>query len=271
MDKFKRLFSRMSPSIIGMVHLGALPGSPMYRGSVAQIVENACSEAEIYKNAGVHSVMLENMNDVPYIQARAQGPEVVASMTRVATEVRSLIPPEIPLGIQVLAGANKEAIAIAHSCGFNFVRAEGFVFSHIGDEGFFDACAGELLRYRRGLGADDVLVFTDIKKKHSSHQITADLDIKEVAKAAEFFISDGVIITGSSTGNPADPKEVREVKSSLNIPVLVGSGVTAENVDQFKMADALIVGSYFKEGGLWSNALSQDKILRFMDKVNSLR
>ena len=29
-----------------------------------------------------------------------------------------------------------------------------------------DACAGELLRYRRAVGAENILVFTDIKKKH---------------------------------------------------------------------------------------------------------
>ena len=47
-----------------------------------------------------------------------------------------------------------------------FIRAEGFVFSHVADEGWIDACAGELLRYRRNIGADKILVFTDVKKKH---------------------------------------------------------------------------------------------------------
>ena len=46
------------------------------------------------------------------------------------------------------------------------MRAEGFVFSHVGDEGWMDSCAGDLLRYRRIIAADNVLVFTDIKKKH---------------------------------------------------------------------------------------------------------
>jgi len=50
--------------------------------------------------------------------------------------------------------------------GLNFIRAEGFVFAHIGDEGWTDACAGPLLRYRRSIDASDILVFTDIKKKH---------------------------------------------------------------------------------------------------------
>jgi predicted TIM-barrel enzyme len=82
----------------------------------------------------------------------------------------------------------------------HFVRVEGFVFAHVADEGIIDGCAGEILRYRRQIGADDVLVLTDVKKKHSSHALTADMDIAETARAAEFFLSDGVIVTGLATG-----------------------------------------------------------------------
>lgn len=64
-------------------------------------------------------------------------------------------------------GANKEALAVAMASGAQFIRAEGFVFSHVADEGWMDSCAAELLRYRRAIGAEDILVFTDIKKKHS--------------------------------------------------------------------------------------------------------
>ncbi|CAB0012632.1 unnamed protein product [Nesidiocoris tenuis] len=250
MNRFLNVFTRSKPAIVGMIHVGALPGSPRYEGSVDALVDSACREAEIYLNAGLDSVMLENMHDVPYVQPRNQGPEVVAALTKIASAVKSVLPQNLPVGIQVLAGANKEALAVGYACGLDFTRAEGFVFSHIGDEGTFDACAGELLRYRRNLGAQDILVLTDIKKKHSSHAITADLDVNEVAKAAEFFLSDGVIITGTATGDPPNAQQVKDVKKSVSIPVLVGSGVTTENVGDFMTADALIVGSHFKSEGL---------------------
>lgn len=66
----------------------------------------------------------------------------------------------------LIAGANKEALAVAMATGGSFIRAEGFVFSHVADEGWMDSCAGELLRYRRSIGAEDVAILTDIKKKH---------------------------------------------------------------------------------------------------------
>ena len=56
---------------------------------------------------------------------------------------------------------------MAQASGADFIRAEGYVFSHVADEGWMDSCAGELLRYRKLIGAENVLVFTDIKKKHS--------------------------------------------------------------------------------------------------------
>lgn len=102
----------------------------------------------------------------------------------------------IPLGIQILACGNKQALAVAKACQLQFIRAEGFVFGHVADEGYTDACAGDLLRYRKQIEADNILVFTDLKKKHSSHAITQDVSLLETAKASEFFLTDGIIITG---------------------------------------------------------------------------
>lgn len=140
--------------------------------------------------------MLENMHDLPYVQSDKFGPETVAAMTRLAMEMRQIIPDKTPCGIQVLASGNREALSIAKVCGLQFIRAEGYVFSHIADEGFTNACAGELLRYRKSIQADDVLILVDLKKKHSSHSITGDVSLLETAHIAEFFLADGVIVTG---------------------------------------------------------------------------
>lgn len=72
----------------------------------------------------------------------------------------------LPCGVQILAAANKEALAVALASGLQFIRVEGFVFAHVADEGLMNSCAGELLRYRKNIGAEHILVFTDIKKKH---------------------------------------------------------------------------------------------------------
>jgi uncharacterized protein len=243
-------------ALIGVIHLEALPGTPAGRLEVAAIAERAVAEARLYREAGFRGLIIENMHDRPYLR-RSAGPEVVASMTAAGLEVRRAV--DLPLGLQVLAGANRQALAVAHACGASFVRVEGFVFAHVADEGWIDGEAGDLLRYRRAIGADAIRVFADVKKKHSAHAVTADVSLAETAKAAELFLADGVIVTGVRTGTATDPRDVAEVAEAVGIPTLVGSGVTADNVTAFGAADALIVGSSVKRDGLWSNPVDLER------------
>lgn len=256
-------------SIIGMIHVQALPGTPNHKMSLAEISALAVKEAKQYENANLDAIIIENMHDVPYLK-RQVGPEVTAAMTIVAKAIRDAV--SLPLGIQILAGANQEALAVARAADLDFIRAEGFVFGHVADEGYIDSCAGELMRYRKMIGADKVKVFTDIKKKHSSHAITSDVDIVETAHAAEFFLSDGVIITGSSTGKAADVRELDALKDSVSKPILIGSGITADNISKYwPFANAFIVGSHFKEDGYWMNPISDERLTVFMNQVKILR
>ncbi len=160
MKSFKKVFHTSKP-IIGMIHIDALPGTPKYKGSVNKIIENALAEAKIYLDAGIDSIAIENMHDVPYLNKNA-GPEISTLLSIIGYEVKQKT--KLPIGIQILAGANKEALAAANSAGLDFIRAEGFVFGHVADEGIIEADAGELLRYRKSIGADNILIFTDIKK-----------------------------------------------------------------------------------------------------------
>jgi len=243
-------------ALIGVIHVGALPGTPENSQSVAAIAEAAVAEARVYATAGFHGLTIENTHDRPYLKSAA-GPEIGTAMAVIGAEVRRAVP--LPLGVQVLAGANMWAMAVAHACGAGFIRVEGFVFAHVADEGLIESSAGALLRYRRAIGAGGVRVFADIKKKHSAHAITADVDIVETAKAAEFFRADGVVVSGISTGQPADAEEVRAVRGAVSIPTLIGSGITPENIAQYAAADAFIVGSSVKCGGLWSNPLEPER------------
>ena len=260
--RFTQLFGPRPLTVIGMIHVAALPGTPRHRASLADIVAQALAEANIYRDAGIHALMLENMHDIPYVQQ--PGTEVTAAMAVIAREVKRACP-DLPLGVQILAGGNRAALAVALAAGADFIRAEAFVFGHVADEGYMDSCAGDLLRYRKAIGAEQIAIFTDIKKKHSAHAITADVDIVQTAQAAEFFLTDGLILTGATTGAAASVEELRAVAAVAQTPILIGSGITAENLADYQPhADAVIVGSYVKQGGHWANAPDPARIRALM-------
>ncbi len=248
--EFSKIFSQPK-SLIGMIHVQALPGTPKNKLDVAAIASQAVKEARILVEHGMQSIMLENMHDVPYLN-RSVGPEIIAALTRICAEVRAVS--DLPMGLQILAGANQAALSVAQAAELQFIRAEGFVFGHMADEGLLQSDAGELLRFRKQIGADHIQIFTDIKKKHSSHAITSDVSLEDSVEAASFFLSDGVIITGTHTGKPVNNAELKSVYSATHLPVLVGSGVTPDGLSQiFDSADAFIVGSYFKQEEDWKN------------------
>jgi membrane complex biogenesis BtpA family protein len=246
--------------LIAMIHVPALPGTPAYRNNWPAVLKKVQEEAELLTAAGVDVLLLENMHDTPY-SARTVGPEIVSSMTAVALAVKN-IAPHLPCGIQVLAGANQAALAVALAADLQFIRAEGFVFGHLADEGWMNSDAADLLRYRRNIGAEHIAVFTDIKKKHSAHAATADVSLAEMAKAAHFFRADGLIVTGTATGSEAKPEDLAAVKKACpELPLLVGSGISPENVEQYlPYADAFIVGSALKKEGHWANELDTGRV-----------
>ncbi len=156
--------TRFPGPLIGMVHLAALPGSPHASLRVERIARAAAAEAKVLEDAGFDAVLVENMHDLPYLRRRV-GPEVVAAMTACTLCVRAAV--SVPVGVQVLAGANAEALSVAHACGGSFIRAEGFQLAAVADEGLLEeADAGPLLRLRRTIGAERVMVAADILKKH---------------------------------------------------------------------------------------------------------
>jgi len=259
------LFSIPKP-VIGVIHVGALPGTPRGSQTVAELVVSAKEEAKVYKECGVDGVIIENMHDVPYLKA-AVGPEIVAAMTAIGIAVKDEC--ALPVGIQMLAGANIEAMAVAHAAGLDFIRAEGYAYAHVADEGIIEASAAKLLRYRKMIGAGRVQVWADVKKKHSAHAITADVSLGETAETVEFMGADCVIVTGSVTGQAPKVADVQEAKSHCHLPVFLGSGVSERNIEQFyNEADGFIIGTAFKVDSLWSNTIDPARVLQFIHRLH---
>src|SRR6516164_4501587 len=128
-------------SVIGAVHVPPLPGSADFAGNMEGILAQTLIDALTYKEEGVDALIVENMHDVPYLKGYVE-PETVAAMSVLANAVK--YETMLPLGVQLLAGANLEALAVAIASDLDFIRVEGFVFAHVGDEGVHESCAAEL-------------------------------------------------------------------------------------------------------------------------------
>ena len=249
--------------LIGMVHLAALPGSPRSELRVSEIARQAVIEAKLLERLGFDAIMIENMHDLPYLR-RHVGSEIVAAMSACVLSVRAAV--KIPIGLQILAGANQEAMSVAHACGAAFIRAEGFALASVADEGIFDqADAGPHLRHRKMLGAQRVMIAADVLKKHASHAITSDLNAAEQTRTLIFCGADSIIVTGKATGQPVDFEQLGLVKEASRVPVLVGSGARADNASELlEIADGIIVGSDLKRGGRWQNPIDPTRAKAFI-------
>jgi membrane complex biogenesis BtpA family protein len=178
----------------------------------------------------------------------------------------------LPIGINVLANAAHQAIAVAKASGAVFVRVNQWANAYVSNEGLLDGQAGSATRYRSFLHAREVRIFADVHVKHGAHAITADRSIPELARDVEFFDADVVVATGQRTGDSAQPAEIEAISQGCGLPVVIGSGVTPSNVgDILALADGVIVASWLKRDGVWWNEVDRDRVATFMAEANRAR
>jgi hypothetical protein len=253
-------------TVIGMVHLRPLPGSPGFRDAFQDVLEAAMRDAEALVTGGVHALMMENFGDVPFHPGRVP-PHVVASMTAVAVELRKRF--DVPLGINVLRNDGVSAIGIAAAIGASFIRVNVLCGARVADQGILQGIAHDLLRERAMLGAAHVKILADVDVKHSAPLGARELK-DEVEDTVHRGLADAVIVSGAGTGKSTDPEKVKRVKSfAPHTPLLVGSGVTAETIrEHLQFANGFIVGTSFKAGGVATNPVEVERVRELMLRLS---
>src|SRR5687767_4180106 len=248
--------------LAAMIAVLPLPGSPLYDGDDQRVIDQALADLDIYKKAGVDSIIFENDHDLPYIQPPLNK-KAIALMTKICKKARKRF--SGPIGVQMLEAANIESLEIAAEAGLDYIRVEAFVFAHVGGSGVINGSAGRILRRRKELNAEHIKVFADVKKKHGSHSLTIDLDIKDEIMQAELFMADGVIVTSQFTGMNPSKDDLIKAKSVTKLPVLIGSGMSAGNIQEYlPLADGFIVGSNFRKDGKFLEKLEPERLHAFM-------
>lgn len=216
-------------------------------------------DVDAYLEGGMNGLIVENHGDVPFLKPDAIGPETTGFLSVITDRIVRAV--DCPVGINVLANAPIPAIAVACAAGASFIRVNQWANAYVANEGFVEGRAGEALRYRASLQANQIKVFADSHVKHGSHAIVADRSIGELTRDLAFFDADAVIATGHRTGNAATLEEIDEVGSASSLPLLVGSGVTPENIGEILLrVDGVIVASSLKRDGDWWNEVQVERV-----------
>ncbi len=256
---------KLERTLIGMVHLAPLPGSPLWAGSMPDVVEHAVADARALLDNGIHALLIENFGDVPFTAGRVE-PATIAAMAVVAEAVRRATVPA-PFGINVLKSDARAALAIATAVGARFIRVNVHAGTVLADQGIVQTDAYRTLRDRRLLGAD-VRIFADVQGKHAVP--LGPVDVEQHARdLVHRSLADALIVSGRATGEPTAPSDVKRVRDAVpGVPVLVGSGVTPETAGELlSIADALIVGTYVKRGGHVRNPVDPERVRKLVQSA----
>jgi len=263
----KALFGRHKV-VIGMAHLGPLPGSPHFdreRG-IDGLIEAVATEVENLQVGGVDAVMFGNEGDRPYrLEAT---PESLAAMAAIVTAVKPGL--RVPFGVDYLWDPYA-TVALAVATGALFAR-EVFTGVYASDMGLWQPDAGAALRLRAQLGRPDLTLLFNVNAEFAGAMDNR--SIAQRARSAVFSsLADVVCVSGPLTGQPVETSDLRQVKDAVGtVPVLANTGVNIDNVATIlAIADGCVVGTHFKVDGDTWNPVEPERVRRFMDRVEQLR
>ncbi len=267
MNNFRRVFGSGKP-VIAMVHLGALPGAPLFDSDAGLegLVAGARADLLALQAAGFDAVMFGNENDRPY-EFKVDTAST-ATMAYVIGRLRGEI--TVPFGVNVLWDP-MSSVALAAATGASFVR-EIFTGTYASDMGPWTPDAGVALRYRSRVGRGDLAMLYNV-----SAEFAHSLDrrpLPDRARSAVFSsIPDAVLVSGQITGEAAELSDLEGVKRVLpDTPVLANTGVKHATVaDVLRVADGCIVGSALKVDGHTWNAVDPERAKDFMARVRAVR
>lgn len=250
-----------SKTLIGMVHLPPLPGSPGFSGDFDAVMDHALSDARTLTTGGFNALMIENFGDAPFA-ANDLEPVTVAAMAIVAAEIKRVT--DAAIGINCLRNDVRSALGIASACGAELVRVNIHTGVYATDQGIIEGQAYKTVRLRDRLNPG-IRIFADVHVKHASP-----INQPDIAQAAEETAyrgkADAVIVSGAATGKPVDLDQLAAVKQAVpDRPVLVGSGATADSIGEIlRRADGAIVGSALKPGGDITALVSSELVRAFL-------
>jgi hypothetical protein len=251
------LFTTDRRALVGVVHLGALPGAPRFDGNFGAILERARVDAERLAEGGADAIIVENFGDTPFC-AGSVASETVAAIAIAVQSVREASGGK-EVGVNVLRNDARSALGICAATGAGFLRVNVLCGAAATDQGVITGDAAALMRERMRI-APGVKVFADVHVKHATPIGDTSL-VESAVETLERGGADAVILSGTRTGSPPSAEELISVRERVgDQPIFIGSGLDLENASSLlSHATGAIVGSSLKEAGVHT-PVSTDRV-----------
>lgn len=267
MNWLNEMFGTGKP-IIAMCHLQAMPGDPYYdaAGRMKKVIELAKRDLHALQAGGVDAVMFSNEFSMPYLTK--VNPETTVAMARIIGELMGEI--GVPFGVNVLWDPIA-SIDLAAATGAKFIR-EIMSGVYASDFGIWNPNVGEIVRHKVRLGMVDLKMLFNIVPEAAKY--LAERDIADIARSTVFNNKpDALCVSGLIAGAETDSQILASVRRAVpDTVVFTNTGCNEGNIQsQLKIADGAVVGTTFKFGGIFENAVDQTRVKAFMDKVKSFR
>lgn len=255
------------PRLLGVVHLPALPGSPLGNAPLAEVLNHAVADATALMQGGADGLIVENLGDRPYA-AETVDPWTVAHMTRIATALRDVVG-DGALGINILRNDPIAALSVASAVDADFIRVNVHTGAMVTDQGVITGRARETIALKRQLGSR-ARIAADIAVKHASP--LGELDLPQTAR--DTFLracADALIITGSGTGQPIDVARIDTVRAAVpDAPLWAGSGVTPDTLPALaSRCDTLIVGTWLHCDAKLDAPVDVERVRELKQRINA--
>lgn len=253
---------------IGLVHLLALPGDPLYdeEGGMEKVYQAALADVIALQNGGIDALLFSNEFSFPY-QSKVDT-EVIASMAMLIGRLKKDI--TIPYGANVISDP-MASIQLCTAIGGKFTRGT-FSGAYSTNMGLVNVEASQFLRKRHQLNMNDLKIVHYVQPESSKD--IGGRDPMVAAKMAAFSnLPDAFGVSGSLAGTKADVGLLQELREEMPDMVLFATtGVSVDSIEEiYSLADAAFVATSLKKDRVFENPVDENRVKEFMTKLNDYR
>ena len=255
-------------AMIGLCHIPALPGDPLYdaNAGMEHVFEVVRDDVLALQKGAIDAIQFTNEFSMPY--ASKVEAETVAAMAYVIGRVRADL--KVPFGANCIMDP-LATIGLCAAVGARWTRGT-YHGSWATNSGVVSADSAEVYRLRRYLGAEGLKLVHYINPENSSD--VGGRDYVECFRPYYFLNKpDAIGVAGSVAGQRTDPKLISRCREAFPDAVLfVVTGLKKDNAEEMMQhANAAFVGTSLKRDGVFTNGVDAARVGELMEKVRKIR